>query len=149
MASPLVKPLALSALVGASGTGVYLGSKLLESEATPVKENRKEFFLVSELLSKHSTKQLIDKNLGKSHTDWTTAWNNYKTKNNDKTTDGSDPLGISNWSTKRNQSEVPDEFLNRCDEEGKRRVLDTSNSIYLNVLNWCTKDKEATSGVGS
>ncbi|CBY93207.1 hypothetical protein HF1_11990 [Mycoplasma haemofelis str. Langford 1] len=138
MASPLVKPLAFTALAGASGTGGYFGSKLLTSKNSHVQESKKKPVSVAELLSKHTTKQLLDKSLTKTHSDWTTAWSNYKTKNND-----SDPLKIGNWSTKKTQAEVPEEFLNRCDEESKKEVLDTSDPIYVNVLNWCTKDKEA------
>ncbi|CBY93200.1 hypothetical protein HF1_11920 [Mycoplasma haemofelis str. Langford 1] len=146
MTSTLAKSALLTTAVGASGAGGYFGSKLITSKPT-VQETKKQTYSVADLLAKDKTKQLLDKNSGKSHADWTTAWNNYKNQNNGKTTNGSDPLGITNWSTERTASNgVPDSFLTRCDEESKKQVVDTSDPIYVTVLTWCTKAKVTGQG---
>ncbi|CBY93265.1 hypothetical protein HF1_12570 [Mycoplasma haemofelis str. Langford 1] len=139
MASPLVKPLAAATLVGASGTGGYFGSKFLSSPSKEVPIEKKSFS-VAELLSKDTTKTLLQKSLGKDHDDWKAAWKGYIEKNTNSTTDGSDPLKVEGWAAKKSTTDsVPEEFLNRCDDESKKTVSSTSDAVYVTVSTWCTK----------
>ncbi|AEG73572.1 hypothetical protein MHF_1336 [Mycoplasma haemofelis Ohio2] len=139
MASSFVKPLSAATLVGASGTGGYFGSKLLSSRSKEVPIEKKSFS-VAELLSKDTTKTLLQKSLGKDHADWKEAWKSYIEKNTSSATEGSDPLKIDGWVNKKSTTDsVPEEFLNRCDDESKKTVSSTSDAVYVTVSTWCTK----------
>ncbi|AEW45833.1 hypothetical protein MHC_04885 [Mycoplasma haemocanis str. Illinois] len=139
MASSLVNYSAAVTLVGAFGTAGYFGSKFLFSKPKETPTKRKSFS-VSELLSKDKTKTLLKTSLGKDHADWKTAWKAYVEKNASNSAEGSDPLKISGWATKKSTPDsVPEEFLNRCDEESKKTVSSVSDAVYLTVSTWCTK----------
>ncbi|CBY93170.1 hypothetical protein HF1_11620 [Mycoplasma haemofelis str. Langford 1] len=137
---------ALLGLLGATAAGgtTFAGYKILnkeqkKEEAPTTKEIQK--VSVAELLKKDKTKQLLVRT-GKTGQDaeWKAAWSNYKTKNNSNSENGSDPLKIANWSTEKSREEAPEDFLNKCDAESKKEVVDTNDPIYVNVSTWCTKE---------
>ncbi|CBY93211.1 hypothetical protein HF1_12030 [Mycoplasma haemofelis str. Langford 1] len=143
MASPLIKPAALAALMGASGTGGYFGSKLISSKPSE-KATPKAKFSVASLIAKDANKELLSKdNKNGQDADWKAAWGKYKNQNSSALSNGSDPWKIPNGTSGQSQSNenAPEAFMNKCVEESQKEVFDTSDPIYIRVYDWCTKDK--------
>ncbi|AEW45781.1 hypothetical protein MHC_04625 [Mycoplasma haemocanis str. Illinois] len=131
----------LLGLLGATAAGgtTVVGYRMFnKEELTPTKEMRK--ISVAELLKQDKTKQLLERT-GKNgqDTEWKAAWNNYTTKNANHSENGSDPLKIENWSSVKSQGDAPEDFLNKCESESKKDVVDTKDPVYVNVSTWCTK----------
>ncbi|AEW45808.1 hypothetical protein MHC_04760 [Mycoplasma haemocanis str. Illinois] len=143
MAAPWVNPLLCVVLTGTAGVVGYCGSKFVFSKSSE-RSTSKIKFSVASLIAKDVNKELLtkDKKQG-SDADWKAAWGKYKAENNSTLVNGSDPWKISNGTAGKpqDQENAPSDFMNKCDIESKKEVLDTSDQTYKNVYNWCTKDK--------
>ncbi|CBY93212.1 hypothetical protein HF1_12040 [Mycoplasma haemofelis str. Langford 1] len=121
---------ALLGLLGAGTAGVG-GMYLLKSG-----DSGKYIY---ELIDEDATLELLTSK-NKEDENWKSAWEQYRIDNKSK---DRDPWGIGNWSSLKNNAgkNVPQEFLNKCESNSKKKVGSKKDALYVEVSKWCAREK--------
>ncbi|CBY92290.1 hypothetical protein HF1_02820 [Mycoplasma haemofelis str. Langford 1] len=117
----------------ASVGGIYFGTDLFNQQSKSLKRT------VSSLLrEKNPEKRLINPSVAVGDKAWKEAWSRYRNAN--KTTN---PWGVTGWSqtseTVNSDTAAPEDFISKCSTKSALEVSGTEDSIYNEVLSYCTR----------
>ncbi|CBY93146.1 hypothetical protein HF1_11380 [Mycoplasma haemofelis str. Langford 1] len=103
--------------------------------------------LVSDLIKEMApNKELIPSG---STAEWKEAWKKYTSNSRNSKTASSDGIWkIEDWSTQHSQPDAPTSFKTKCGSKAKEPSFETTDQLYLDVLEFCTKDKTPTQAGG-
>ncbi|AEW45831.1 hypothetical protein MHC_04875 [Mycoplasma haemocanis str. Illinois] len=128
--------------VGAAGITSAVGYQVLSKKTTtdiPLPEKKS----IADLIKERSGKTLLQKSSGGASEEWKKVYEKYRTGDSSK---DANPWKIPDWDTKKSQEgqNAPNDFMDACERESRKEVLDTEAQEYKNVLEWCTKDSTST-----
>ncbi|CBY93208.1 hypothetical protein HF1_12000 [Mycoplasma haemofelis str. Langford 1] len=135
--------LASKALMGLAGAGA-VGGTVAAGYKVFTKENEvpKAKKTIAQLIKDSGTKTLLTSSDSKEGTFWKEAWKSYREANKSKAA-SQDPWIISeftgNYSSIQDQN-APSAFLSKCESLSREEVDDISDSRYIQVFNWCTRN---------
>ncbi|AEW45079.1 hypothetical protein MHC_01065 [Mycoplasma haemocanis str. Illinois] len=95
--------------------------------------------LVSDLINENEEKSLLHRGDNfANNEDWKKVWAAYKDANKDL---AQDEWNLSTWSTLKEQENVPDAFVTKCEQKSKAEEYKLDQPTYLDVLKYCTKSE--------
>ncbi|AEW45577.1 hypothetical protein MHC_03585 [Mycoplasma haemocanis str. Illinois] len=128
----------LLGLAGSLGTAVVGGGVYLT-----IRDSSKPISITHLLTSERGLLLLSESNDVK----WQDAWKNYRDSHKENGSNNyreKDTWNIKNWSTKKGEDSVPEEFKEECKKRAKLETYGKNNKEYQNVKSWCTRPKKVS-----